>query len=165
LCEMTCSCALFACWEVFSSVSLASRQRFGPQRTIERGSASCLLGFRDPVYSLGRTSGSALRIVVTSSNGPFHRQASSRPCWVGRRCCFSPCYLFASSAAHAASPFSWSAGQRTSSIAPVAPRQPASLSTNLISVNGTFETCRRALGMSANRGRPEVNGARSERRD
>ena len=30
---------------------------------------------------------------------------------------------------------------------------------------GTFETCRPTLRMSANRGRPEVTGARSKRRD
>jgi hypothetical protein len=30
---------------------------------------------------------------------------------------------------------------------------------------GTFDTCRWALNMSANRARPEVIGARSERRD
>src|SRR6266436_2814647 len=33
------------------------------------------------------------------------------------------------------------------------------------STHGSFETCRRTLRMSAYRGRPEVIGARSERRD
>jgi hypothetical protein len=35
----------------------------------------------------------------------------------------------------------------------------------MISVVGTFETCRRTLKMSANRGRSEVIGAQSNRRD
>ncbi|HEX9468191.1 MAG TPA: hypothetical protein VF957_01480, partial [Bradyrhizobium sp.] len=32
-------------------------------------------------------------------------------------------------------------------------------------VHGMFETCRLTLSMSANRGRPEVTGALSKRRD
>src|ERR1700694_4957308 len=42
---------------------------------------------------------------------------------------------------------------------------PSAVKKDFFNTIGTFETCRRALRMSVHRGRPEVTGRRSERRD